>query len=162
MTHLLGEPVHTYPNSALHVEEQPSSLTVLPSSHFSLEAVTLSPQVDQQVEGWFVEHANPPSTVHAVEQPSPAFTFLSSQASMPVMSPSPQPALMTVRGAELVRVMTNAPVLRLRLLSNGAATGNVALDALFFRRSIRLSSAVRLFADDDDETEEETAGTLER
>jgi hypothetical protein len=59
----------------------PSPLTVLPSSHASSDAWTLSPQLDVHTLGSAVPQSKPHSTVHVDEHPSSATESPSSHAS---------------------------------------------------------------------------------
>ena len=75
--------------SVKQVAEHPSPEITFPSSHCSVLALTLSPQVEEQTLG-VPEQANPVSITHTSEQPSPETELPSSQVSFPVFSPSPQ------------------------------------------------------------------------
>jgi hypothetical protein len=77
------------PISSLHVAEQPSPLTVLPSSHISPVVITPSPQAGLQgLPG--TRHCHPDSTVLQLsEQPSPLTVLPSSQTSSEVRMPFP-------------------------------------------------------------------------
>ena len=96
--HTLGSAVlHVYPHSTVHVDEHPSSDTVLPSSHPSFPMRLPSPHI--------VLHADPehgPLSTHAYASstapqsplhPSPSTVFPSSHASAPVMIESPHVVL---------------------------------------------------------------------
>jgi hypothetical protein len=74
------------------VLEQPSPLTVLPSSHVSVPVSTPSPHSGEHgLPG--TRHSQPASTVwQSAEQPSPLTVFPSSQVSSDVKTPFPQTA----------------------------------------------------------------------
>jgi hypothetical protein len=71
----------------------PSSLTVLPSSHASSDALTPSPQLDVHSLGSAVPQSKPHSTVHVAEHPSLDSESPSSHSSLDDTSPLPHGAL---------------------------------------------------------------------
>src|SRR5690242_425636 len=86
---LTGTLVHVKPGSILHSDEQPSPLTVLPSSHSFLSPGSSRPLPHT------VLHAPPPgghtgSRRQSGEQPSPVTVLPSSHCSEPSALPFPQ------------------------------------------------------------------------
>jgi len=91
--------VHAYPASIWQIEEQPSPLMALPSSHCSLATAKPSPHVVLQpppAAGQFG------SAAHRGVQPSPKSLFwgIESQPSEPLTMPSPQPGTAVVPPVE--------------------------------------------------------------
>src|SRR4051794_23809073 len=86
----LGCPPHVHPTSCRQsTPEQPSPLSVWPSSQVSAPRMKPSPQIGLQVLG-VPTQLKPASTWHVNEQPSPLVALPSSQASGPRSRPSPQ------------------------------------------------------------------------
>lgn len=71
------------------MEEQPSLLTILPSSHVSDPSLTESPQIGLQDPTPYPEHVQPVSTVQVEEHPSPETVLPSSQVSGEIFKLSP-------------------------------------------------------------------------
>jgi hypothetical protein len=65
----------------VHVDEQPSPLTSLPSSHASGASILPLLQIKAQTEGFESSQVWVASTVQEAEQPSPLATLPSSHAS---------------------------------------------------------------------------------
>lgn len=80
----------------MHVSEQPSPLTALPSSQVSVPATTLSPHVVVHTIGGPTSHVYPASIMHVAEQPSPLTVPPSSQVSVPAITPSPHVVMHTL------------------------------------------------------------------
>src|SRR5690606_21441389 len=102
-------PVQDQPGSVRHVLEQPSPLTALPSSQFSVAVITPSPQSGTHfLPG--TRHCQPGSTaVQSAAQPSPPTVFPSSQASALASTPSPQ-TLPEMQGAPKVGQSKSASI----------------------------------------------------
>ena len=84
--------VHSYVDSTVHAEPQPSPFTRLPSSHPSQPATSPSPQVVSRLHVSAVvafppSHRHPHSTVQSAEQPSKGRRFPSSHSSDPILVP---------------------------------------------------------------------------
>lgn len=83
---------HVNPGSTWHVEEHPSPLALLPSSHCSPVTMSLSPQIGTQTVSPMLLHAqfHPGSSLHVELQPSPEAVLPSSHCSPRTISLSPQ------------------------------------------------------------------------
>jgi hypothetical protein len=84
--------VQVKPHSTEQLDEQPSSLSVSPSSHVSVPTILLSPHTGVNV---LVPHSGkmgvqPSSFVQVLLHPSPLMVLPSSQASSDAFTPSPQ------------------------------------------------------------------------
>jgi hypothetical protein len=85
----LGDPLQLAPGSIWQVDEQPSPLTSLPSSHCLPNSTFPSPQVG--VQGFpATRQLQPGSSLQVEEQPSPPFVFPSSHSLFEVNTPFPQ------------------------------------------------------------------------
>lgn len=94
LVHTLGAPVQLQPGSIMQLEEQPSPLSVLPSSHCLPNSTLPSPQAGTQ--GLPGTGQTQPGSIaeQSPSQPSPLSVFPSSQTSGGTTMPSAQMAFL--------------------------------------------------------------------